>query len=93
MPWTKPADLPYDSNKPLPKLGGPFADAIHAAFADGSVAPLKRNFDEKKMRQAILRDDGEPQNAQDSAPIPPRRMATRRGPNAATCRRVTRIRR
>src|SRR5262249_12447735 len=47
VPWTKPADLPYTSNKPLPKLGGPFPDVIHAAFADGAVLALKRNFDEK----------------------------------------------
>jgi RNA polymerase sigma factor (sigma-70 family) len=64
VPWTKPADLPYTSNRPLPKLGGPFHHLIHAAFADGAVAALKREFDEKAMRLAITRDDGEVQDIQ-----------------------------
>ena len=59
VPWTKPADLPYDANKPLPKLGGPFKDVIHGAFADGAVMPIKREFDEKTMRLAITRNDNE----------------------------------
>jgi hypothetical protein len=36
VPWTKPADLPYDPKQPLPKLGGMFKDVFNAAFA---VAP------------------------------------------------------
>ncbi len=50
MPWTKPADLAYDPEKPRPKMGGMFKDVFHAAFCDGSVHTLKLKFDEKTMR-------------------------------------------
>ncbi len=56
--WSKPEDLPYSAKKPLPALGI-FPDVIHAAFMDGSVHSLRKNFDEAEMRKAIVRDDGE----------------------------------
>jgi len=59
VPWTKPADLAYEAEKPLPKLGGLFKEGINAAFADGSVQWLKKNFDEPTMRAAITRNGGE----------------------------------
>jgi RNA polymerase sigma factor (sigma-70 family) len=59
VPWTKPADLPYDAAKPLPGLGGLFPAGINAAFADGSVHWLRRNFDPEHMRRAITRSDGD----------------------------------
>src|SRR5262249_37168712 len=59
VPWTKPADLAYDAKQPLPKLGGPFKDRIHAALADGSVLALKKDFGEQAMRTLIVRNDGQ----------------------------------
>lgn len=67
VPWTKPEDLPFTppnmvAAKPtikIPPLGGAFKDVIHAAFADGSVATIKRNFDKTAMAAAITRDGGE----------------------------------
>jgi hypothetical protein len=59
VPWTKPADLPYDPKKPLPRLGGAFRDVIHALFADGSVHEIRPDFDEKLLRAAITRSGGE----------------------------------
>jgi RNA polymerase sigma factor (sigma-70 family) len=59
VPWTKPADLPFDAGKPLPKLGGLFAKGFHAATADGAVHWLRRDFDAPTMRQAITRSGGE----------------------------------
>jgi RNA polymerase sigma factor (sigma-70 family) len=58
--WTKPADLPYDPQKPLPKLDGPFTNVLMGAMMDGSVHALKRNLGEKTMRLLIERDDGTP---------------------------------
>jgi RNA polymerase sigma factor (sigma-70 family) len=58
--WTKPADMPYDPKKPLPKLGGVFPEAIHAAMGDGSVITIRRDFDEPTMRLLIDRQDGMP---------------------------------
>lgn len=60
VPWTKPADLPYDDRKPLPKLGGLFDTGTNAAFADGSAWWLKKDFDVPTMRLAIKRNDGFP---------------------------------
>jgi RNA polymerase sigma factor (sigma-70 family) len=60
VPWTKPEDLPYDAAKPLPDLGGAWPEVFYAAFADGSVRTLPRNFAERPMRTAITRNDGQP---------------------------------
>jgi RNA polymerase sigma factor (sigma-70 family) len=59
LPWTKPEDLPYAATGKLPALGGAFKDVIHAAWADGSVSALRKNFDETAMRAAITRNGGE----------------------------------
>jgi hypothetical protein len=59
VPWTKPADLPYDAAKPLPKLGGLFEKGFHAALADGSTQWLKKDFEATQMRAAITRNGGE----------------------------------
>src|SRR5260370_17458575 len=37
VPWSKPADLPYDDKKPLPKVGGLFSGRSHAASLDRSA--------------------------------------------------------
>jgi hypothetical protein len=58
VPWTKPGNLAYSPQKPIAALGV-FPDVIHAAFVDGSVHSLRPDFDEKEMRKAIIRDDGE----------------------------------
>jgi hypothetical protein len=59
VPWTKPADLPFDVKKPLPKLGGLFKDGFHAALADGSVRYIDRSITENTLRSAITRNGGE----------------------------------
>jgi prepilin-type processing-associated H-X9-DG protein len=57
--WTKPDDLPYDPNKPLPKLGGHFPGGFNALFGDGSVRFLPQTIDEKTLRALITRAGGE----------------------------------
>jgi len=57
--WTKPADLPYDEKKALPKLGGMFDGQFHVALCDGSVRRIKKNPDEKELRKLIMPNDGE----------------------------------
>jgi RNA polymerase sigma factor (sigma-70 family) len=59
VPWSKPVDLAYFPDKPLPKLGSMFRDVFLAAFFDGTVHTLNRKFDEKTMRQVITRSGGE----------------------------------
>jgi hypothetical protein len=58
VPWTKPADLPFEAKKPLPKLGGLFKDGFNAALADGSVRYIQRSISDRTLRNAITRDDG-----------------------------------
>jgi RNA polymerase sigma factor (sigma-70 family) len=62
VPWTKPVDLVYDPNKPLPKVGGVFQNGFHTTWADGSVHFLKKRWNteqEKTMRELITRAGGE----------------------------------
>jgi hypothetical protein len=59
VPWTKPADLPYDDKKPLPKFGGLFKEGFHIAMADGYVFFGKKDADETTLRRVITRDDGQ----------------------------------
>jgi hypothetical protein len=53
VPWTKPADLPYDRNKPLPPLGGHYGAGFNAALADGSVRWIDSKVPEAVLRRAI----------------------------------------
>ncbi len=59
VPWTKPADLPFDPDKPLPKLGGLFATGFNAGFADSSVRHLKKDIDQQLLRALITATGGE----------------------------------
>jgi hypothetical protein len=54
VPWTKPADLPFGADKPLPKLGGQFKEVFHVAMASGQVYDrVPRKFNEKTLRALI----------------------------------------
>jgi hypothetical protein len=60
VPWTKPADIDYDPNKPLPKLGGMLGDGLLGlVFCDGSIRRPNNVVDEKLLREAISRAGGE----------------------------------
>jgi RNA polymerase sigma factor (sigma-70 family) len=59
VPWTKPEDLSYDADKPLPRLGGLFGGDFNALFFDGSVRLLSKNADPKALRAAITRNAGD----------------------------------
>jgi RNA polymerase sigma factor (sigma-70 family) len=59
VPWTKPDDLPFAENSPLPPLGGSMRDGFAALFADGRVRLLDRRFDERVLRCLITPAGGE----------------------------------
>jgi hypothetical protein len=59
VPWTKPEDLPFDPDKPLPKLGGLYEGGFHAALCDGSVHFLSSKITPQTLRSAITRNGGE----------------------------------
>jgi hypothetical protein len=56
--WSKPVDMSFDAKKPVPKLGGLFDGECHVAMFDGSVRMLKKNPDEKELKNLIMPYDG-----------------------------------
>jgi hypothetical protein len=72
VPWTKPEDVVYDPNKPLPSLGGVSKQDVrflcrsigsepgfNAVFADSTVRFIRKGIDEKTIRALITRHGGE----------------------------------
>lgn len=53
VPWTKPADLAYSPDLPLPPLGALFRDGFHAVTLAGHVEFLDSRRDERKIRSGI----------------------------------------
>ncbi len=60
VPWTQPADVPYDAASPLPKLGGFHDGGFNAALCDGSSIFFPDTFDRGMLLKFIQRDDGNP---------------------------------
>jgi hypothetical protein len=60
VPWTKPEELVYDPNGPLPRFGGIIKDGrFRAAFADGSVHDIPKGVREDTIRALITRNGNE----------------------------------
>jgi len=60
VPWTKPEDIEYDPDAPLPTLKGLFKDGFRACMADGSRKFFRYDINEVTLRAAITRNEGEP---------------------------------
>jgi Protein of unknown function (DUF1559) len=61
IPWTRPADIPFDPDKPVPQIGGFVKGHFAAACSDGSCRIF--HFDRFKgdeLKWAIMRNDGHP---------------------------------
>jgi hypothetical protein len=59
VPWTKPEDLHFAEDEPLPELGGLYPGIFNAATADGSVHAFFQKSNPDVLRAAITRDLGE----------------------------------
>jgi hypothetical protein len=59
VPWSKPGDLRWDPNGPLPKLGGALGGDFLAVMADGGPRLVKKNTPERAIRAAITANGGE----------------------------------
>lgn len=59
IPWTKPEDIPFDKDQPLPKMGGLTRAATPTAFADGSVRLISNDVDENVLKALITHAGGE----------------------------------
>ena len=53
IPWTKPEDITYDENKPLPAFGGWFPDIFQVAYCDGHIETKNLDTEESLIRAAI----------------------------------------
>jgi len=59
VPWTKPEDLRYDPDGPLPDLRGIFKNGFRACMANGSHRWVGKETDEADLRAAITRNGNE----------------------------------
>ena len=56
VPWTKPEDLSYTPDGPLPKVGGLVGNGFHAMFGDASVRWFEAEQRETTLRTLAPRD-------------------------------------
>jgi hypothetical protein len=56
VPWTKPEDIPYAADQPLPELATVYQHRFFVAMADGSVRTIDKEMSEKTVRAAITRN-------------------------------------
>jgi len=59
IPWTKPDDIDYAADLPLPKVGGWFPNGFCAGFCDGHVAFLQDTLGEQTLRALITKAGGD----------------------------------
>jgi Protein of unknown function (DUF1559) len=59
VPWTRPEDLPFGRERPLPHLGGLYKGGFHALTCAGEVHFLPKKIDTDLLCSAISRNDGE----------------------------------
>jgi hypothetical protein len=58
VPWTKPEDIPFDNDKPVPRLGRWFDLGFHVVFCDGSIHFLSNRANPEIFRPLITGNDG-----------------------------------
>jgi hypothetical protein len=59
VPWTKPDDLRYEKDGPLPGLGSVFKDGFRVRMADSSGHWIKKGTSEATVRALITRNGGD----------------------------------
>ncbi len=59
VPWTKPEELEYRTDGPLPDLRCLFRDGFRVGLADGSMRWLGKGTSEATLRAAITRNGGD----------------------------------
>jgi hypothetical protein len=59
VPWTKPQELAYDPDRPLPELRGLFRDGFRSCTVEGRYCFIRYDTDEATLRALITRNGGE----------------------------------
>jgi len=70
VPWTKPEDINFDPNKPLPKLGGHFGKEFQMVLLDGSWRTAPQNIKDSILKSLITRAGGEIPTLDEAKPGP-----------------------
>jgi beta-lactamase regulating signal transducer with metallopeptidase domain len=83
IPWTKPEDIPFDVDGPLPKLGGFDPQGFSAAFADGAVRIVSTSVDAKVLKALFTAGGGEVVSPDQVNPVGARNVPQRQQPPAA----------
>jgi hypothetical protein len=58
--WTKPADLAYAADRPVPNLFGKHAGSIKVLLTDGTYRNIDKSIEDKTLRALIERGDARP---------------------------------
>ncbi|MBV9849449.1 MAG: DUF1559 domain-containing protein [Armatimonadetes bacterium] len=59
VPWTKPDELAFDPNGPLPPLGGHYRGGFFVAMADGELRFIPQTVSQATLRALITRNAGD----------------------------------
>jgi hypothetical protein len=59
VPWTKPQELPYDPDRPLPELQGLFRAGFRACTVAGPYRFIRKDTPEETLRALISRNGGD----------------------------------
>jgi beta-lactamase regulating signal transducer with metallopeptidase domain len=59
IPWTKPEDIPFDPQGPLPEVGGLSLDGVNTLLGDGSVRFISKAVNPNVLKALITRAGGE----------------------------------
>jgi hypothetical protein len=76
VPWTRPEELAYAPDRPLPAFGGVLPDGFHALMGDGYVRFFRADTAEAELRRLLRRSppENQPKGPQDGGKVskPPR---------------------
>jgi WD40 repeat protein len=59
VPWSKPEDIEYHPDRPVPKLTGLYKNGFNAALVDAQVGFFPENIDSTTLRALITKNGGE----------------------------------
>ncbi len=59
VPWTKPDELDFNPNGPLPALGGHFSSGYAVGMADAAVQQIPQTVSPQTLKAAITRSGGD----------------------------------
>jgi hypothetical protein len=59
IPWTKPEDIRFIHDEPLPEFGGFYRDGFHAVWCDSSVRLIPHSVNHDVLKALITKAGNE----------------------------------